>query len=176
MKKSQEIHNFTHLVSLEHLKRKIEYEFNLICSKDDLTQLTSKLNVLAAKKASISGTLKLLTANQVFLKGNVTAKLIQPCSLTLEPIITSISKKVIRTFTVKSEKNVPIKKSNFELTEKSFDNDIFLDEINLGEILMETISLETPDYPKKSGASLPVTPRTSSAPDNPFSILSKLKQ
>ena len=176
MKKSQEIHNFTHIVSLEQLKREIEYEFNLVCSKDDLSQLTSKLNVLVAKKASISGTLKLQTANQIFLEGNVTAKLIQPCSLTLEPIITNISKKVLRTFTIKSEKNVPIKKSSFELTEKSFDNDLILDEINLGDVLMETISLETPDYPKKSGASLPVTRRSKSAPDNPFSILSKLKR
>ena len=63
-----------------------------------------------------------------------------------------------------------------ELTEKSFDDDIILDEINLGEVLMETMSLETPDYPKKSGASLRVTPITSSTSDNPFSILSKLKK
>ena len=47
-----------------------------------------------------------------------------------------------------------MKKSVFELTEKSYDNDIILDEINLGDVLMETISLETPDYPKKSGASI----------------------
>ena len=51
-----------------------------------------------------------------------------------------------------------MKKSVFELTEKSFDNDMILDEINLGNMLMETISLETPDYPKKSGASLSLIP------------------
>ena len=176
MKKSQEIYNFTHIVSLDQLKREIEYEFDLFCSKDDLSQLTDKLNVLEAKKASINGTLKLQSATQIFLKGKVTAKLIQPCSLTLEPIITNISKKVLRTFTVKTEKNIPIKKSTFELTEKSFDDDIILDEIDLGEVLMETISLETPDYPKRSGASLRLTPLTSSPANNPFSILSKLKK
>ena len=176
MKKSREIYNFTHIVSLDQLKREIEYEFDLSCSKDDLNQLTDKLNVLEAKKACINGTLKLRSATQIFLKGRVTAKLIQPCSLTLEPIITNISKKVLRTFTVKTEKNIPIKKSTFELTKKSFDDDIILDEINLGEVLMETISLETPDYPKKSGASLRVSPRSNSTPDNPFSILSKLKK
>ena len=176
MKKSREIYNFTHIVSLDQLKREIEYEFDLSCSKDDLNQLTDKLNVLEAKKACINGTLKLRSATQIFLKGRVTAKLIQPCSLTLEPIITNISKKVLRTFTVKTEKNIPIKKSTFELTKKSFDDDIILDEINLGEVLMETISLETPDYPKKSGASLSLTPLSSSPANNPFSILSKLKK
>ena len=176
MKKFQEIYNFTHIVSLEQLKREIEYEFNLFCSKDDLQQLADKLNILEAKKASIDGTLKLQTEQKIFLKGIVTAKLIQPCSLTLEPIITNISKKISRTFTIQSNKNTKIKKSTFELTEKSFDNDMILDEINLGEVLMETISLETPDYPKRSGASLSLMPVSSTEPDNPFSILSKLKK
>ena len=164
------------MVSLDQLKREIEYKFDLFCSKDDLNQLTDKLNVLEAKKACINGILKLQSATQIILKGNVTAKLIQPCSLTLEPIITNISKKVLRTFTVKTEKNIPIKKSTFELTGKSFDYDIILNEINLGEVLMETISLETPDYPKKAGASLRLTPLSSSPANNPFSILSKLKK
>ncbi len=164
------------MVSLDQLKREIEYKFDLFCSDDDLEQLTDKLNVLEAKKACINGTLKLQSATQIFLTGIVTAKLIQSCSLTLEPIITNISKKVLRTFTVKSKKNTPIKKSTFELTGKSFDNDMIIDEINLGEVLMETISLETPDYPKKMGASLRVTPHSSSPANNPFSILGKLKK
>ena len=176
MKKTQEIHNFTHIVSLEQLKREIEYEFNLVCSEDDLKQLPNKLNVLVAKKAGINGILKLQAANQIFMKGKVTAKLIQPCSLTLEPIVTTISKKVLRTFTIEPKEKIPIKKTTFELTQESFDNDMILDEINLGEILMETISLETPDYPKRYGASLPPTPISSTSPANPFSVLSKLKK
>ncbi len=176
MKKTQEIHNFTHIVSLERLKRDMEYEFNLVCSAGDLRQFPDKLNVLVAKKAGINGTLKLQTTNQIFMKGMVTAKLIQPCSLTLEPIITNISKKILRTFTIESKKNMAMKKNILELTEKSFDDDVIFDEINLGEVLMETISLETPDYPKRSGASLPLTPISSSSPVNPFSVLSKLKK
>ena len=110
------------------------------------------------------------------MKTNIKAKLIQPCSLTLEPIITNISKKILRTFSTGSISHNPIKKSVFELTEKSFDNDIIVDEINLGEVLMETISLETPDYPKKSGASINLIPKDSKDTENPFSILSKLKK
>ena len=149
MKKIQEIDNFTHIVSLEHLKREIEYEFNLWCSENGLRELTEKLNILEAKKASISGTLKLETDKQIILQCTVKAKLIQPCSLTLEPVVTNISKQILRTFFIGSNSNLPLKKSIFELTEKSFDTDIILNEINLGEVLMETISLETPDYPKK---------------------------
>ena len=176
MKKIQEIDNFSYIILLEQIKREVEYEFNLVCSKDALRELPKRLNVIEAKKASFNGHLKLQVANQIVLCGTVKAKLIQPCSLTLEPVVTTIYKQISRTFLVGPNEKKPIKKSVFELTEESFDNDIILDEINLGEILMETISLETPDYPKKSGASISLTPIESIDEENPFSILSKLKK
>ena len=176
MKKMLEIDNFSYIVSTEQIKREIEYEFHLVCSKDALRELHKRLNVIEAKKASFNGHLKLQLANQIFLCGTVKAKLIQPCSLTLEPLVTNIYKRIARTLFIGSNENKPMKKSVFELTEKSFDNDIILDEINLGDILMETISLETPDYPKKSGASISFTRTESMDRKNPFSILSKLKK
>ena len=176
MNKMLEIDNFSYIISLEQIKRDVEHEFHLVCSKDALGELPKRLNVIEAKKASFNGYLKLQLANQIFLCGTVKAKLIQPCSLTLEPLVTNIYKRIARTFFIGSNENEPIKKSVFELTEKSFDNDIILDEINLGDVLMETISLETPDYPKKSGASISLTPTESIDRENPFSILSKLKK
>ncbi len=176
MKKIQEIDNFSHIILLEQIKREIEYEFHLVCSKDALGELARRLNVIEAKKASFIGHLKLQLANQIYLCGTVKAKLIQPCSLTLEPVVTNIYKVIARTFFIGSNENKPVKKSVFELTEKSFDSDIILDEVNLGEVLMETISLETPDYPKKSGASISLTTTESIEKENPFSILSKLKK
>ena len=176
MKKIQEIDNFSYVISLEQIKREIECEFNLVCSKDALRELPKRLNVIEAKKASFNGHLKLQVANQIVLCGTVKVKLIQPCSLTLEPVVTTINKQISRTFLIGPNEKKPIKKSVFELTEKSFDNDFILDEINLGEVLMETISLETPDYPKKSGASISLAPTESMDRENPFSILSKLKK
>ena len=176
MEEIQEIDNFTHIISLEQIRRDIEHEFHLVCSKDALRELPKRLNVIEAKKASFNGHLKLQVANQIFLCGTVKAKLIQPCSLTLEPVVTTIYKQLSRTFFIGINENKPMKKSVFELTEQSFDNDIILDEINLGDILMETISLETPDYPKKSGASISLSRTESIDRENPFSILSKLKK
>ena len=176
MKKIQEIDNFSYIISLEQIKRDIEHEFHLVCSKDALRDLPKRLNVLEAKKASFNGHLKLQVANQIFLHGTVKAKLIQPCSLTLEPMVTTIHKQLARTFFVGINENKPMKKSVSELTEKSFDNDFILDELNLGDVLMETISLETPDYPKKSGASIRLTRSEIIDRENPFSILSKLKK
>ena len=176
MKKIQEIDNFTYSVSLEKIKRELDYKFNIICSKNALNELAYKLNVLEVKKAGINGILKLQTVNRIFLNAIVKAKIIQPCSLTLEPVITNISKQILRTFCIGSINDKQIRKSVFELTEKSFDNDVIIDEINLGEVLMETISLETPDYPKKSGASINLTLMESIDKESPFSVLSNLKK
>ncbi len=176
MKEIQEIDNFSYIISLEQIKRDVEHEFHLVCSKDALGELPKRLNVIEAKKASFNGHLKLKEVNQIFLSGTVKAKLIQPCSITLEPVVTTIHKRLARTFFIGTNENKPMKKSVFELTEKSFENDIILDEINLGDVLMETISLETPDYPKKSGASISLTPTEIIDRENPFSILSKLKK
>ena len=85
-------------------------------------------------------------------------------------------KKSYSTENYETKKNIHIAKNTLELTEKSFDDDTVVDEINLGEVLMETISLEIPDYPKRSGASLRLTPTSSTSPVNPFSILRKLKK
>ena len=149
MKKIQEIDNFTHIVSIEHLKREIEYEFHLVCSKDALRELPKTLNVIEAKKASFNGHLKLRVANQIFLCGTVKAKLIQPCSLTLEPVVTTIYKRIERTFFIEKNENKPITKSVFELTEKSFDNDIILDEISLTNLIPEGVLF----YPGGSNSS-----------------------
>jgi hypothetical protein len=176
MKKVEEIDKFNHIVSLEHLRREIEYEFNLICSEIGLKGLAEHLNILEAKKASIQGTLKVQTEEQIFLNAIIKAKLIQPCSLTLEPIVTNINKQILRTFFIGSNKKTKIKKNIFELDEKSFDHDMIMDEINLGDVLLETISLETPDYPKKSGASINLAPTDEINVESPFSILSKLKE
>ena len=176
MKKIQEIDNFSYIILIKQIRREIEHEFHLVCSKNALRELPKKLNVIEAKKASFNGHLKLQVANQIVLCGTVKAKLVQPCSLSLEPVVTTIYKRITRTFFIGSTENKPMNKSVFELTEKSFDNDIILDEINLGDVLMETISLETPDYPKKSGASISLTPTESIDRENPFSILSKLKK
>ena len=176
MKEIQEIDNFSYIISVEQIQRDIEHEFHLVCSKDALRELPNRLNVIEAKKASFNGHLKLKEVTQIFLCGTVKAKLIQPCSITLEPVVTTIYKRLARTFFIGTNENKPMKKSVFELTEKSFENDNILDEINLGDVLMETISLETPDYPKKSGASISLTRTESIDKENPFSILSKLKK
>ena len=176
MKKNQEIDNFVHIVSLEQLRRENEYKFILNCSNNGLSVLAEHLNIIEAKKASIEGTLKLQTEKQIFLNAIIKAKLIQACSLTLEPIVTNITKQVLRTFSIGSNRNVETKKVVFELNENSFDNDMIIDEINLGDVLIETITLETPDYPKKSGASMNLTPKEDINVESPFSILSKLKE
>ena len=65
------------------------------------------------------------------------------------------------------------KKDKFLIKNKN----ITYSKINLAEILMETISLETPDYPKRSGVSLAsILGEKVDVKNSPFSVLDKLKK
>ena len=51
MKKNQEIDNFVHIVSLEQLRREIEYEFILNCSNNGLSVLARAPKHYRGKKS-----------------------------------------------------------------------------------------------------------------------------
>ena len=69
------------------------------------------------------------------------------------------------------------KVQKINLSRESFNTETIYSRVNLAEILMETISLETPDYPKRSGVSLTsILGEKVDVKNNPFSVLDKLKK
>ena len=112
------------------------------------------LKLSEVKSAKIEGSLKFETKDSISLNAKVTSKLIQPCSITLDPVIININREINRNFLTKSPESNLNKAQKINLKRESFDFEIIYSKIDLADILMETISLETPDYPKKSGVSL----------------------
>ncbi len=177
MKKEQEIEIFEFFISVDEIKRTGEHKFKLVASNANLIYITSVLKILQVKSAKIEGFLKVENKDRIFLEAKVTSKLIQPCSITLEPVIININKSVKRYFLLKNTDNILNKVQKINLTSDSFNIETINSKINLAEILMETISLETPDYPKKSGVSLnSIFKEKVDVKNNPFSVLDKLKK
>jgi len=177
MEKEQEIDNFLYLVSVKEIQKREVYKFNLIADKGQLRFITKTLKLLEIKRAKIQGLLKLKQKDEIFLDAIVSAKLIQPCSITLQPVIINIEKNVSRKFFIRSPKTDLNKIQTVNLSKESFDTETVDNTFNLADILIETISLETPDYPKSYGASLSdLTFDQGAFKNNPFSILEKLKK
>ena len=177
MKNEQEIENFEFFVSVDEIKRIENHKFELIASKSNLIFITTVLKLLKVKSAKMEGYLKLESKNMILLNAKVTSKLIQPCSITLDPVIINIRKNIKRNFLIKNPENNLNKVQRINLTRESFNIETIYSKINLAEILMETISLETPDYPKRAGVSLTnILGEKIDHKNNPFSVLNKLKK
>ena len=85
--------------------------------------------------------------------------------------------RIVRNFLTKKPESKINKSQKISLKRESFDFEIIYSKIDLAEILMETISLETPDYPRKSGVSLAtILKEKVDIKNNPFSVLDKLKK
>ena len=177
MKNEQEIENFDFFVSVDEIKRTEEHRFELVASKSNLIFITTVLKFLQVKSAKIEGYLKLENKNSIVLNAKVTSKLIQPCSITLDPIVINIRKNIKRNFLIKNTEDNLNKSQRINLTKDSFNIETICSKINLAEILIETISLETPDYPKRSGVSLTsILEENDAIKNSPFSVLNKLKK
>ena len=177
MKNEQEIENFEFFVSVDEIKRTEEQKFELVASRSNLMYITTVLKLLQVKSAKMEGYLKLENKNSILLNANVTSKLVQPCSITLDPVIINIRKNIKRNFLIKNPENNLNRAQRINLTRDSFNIETIYSKINLAEILMETISLETPDYPKRAGVSLAnILEEKIDRKNNPFSVLNKLKK
>ena len=177
MEYEQEIENFDFFVTVDEIKRTEKYKFELVASKSNLIFITTVLKLSQVKSAKMEGYLKLENKNRILLKAKVTSKLIQPCSITLDPVIINIRKNITRNFLIGNPENILNKVQRINLTRESFNVETIYSKINLAEILMETISLETPDYPKRSGVSLTnILGEKIDMKNNPFSVLNKLKK
>ena len=177
MKKEQEIENFDFFVSVDEIKRTGEYKFKLIASNSNLIFIANVLKLLQVKSAKMEGYLKLENKDRAVLNAKVTSKLIQPCSITLDPVIINIQKNIKRNFSIKNTEENLNKVQKINLTRESFNIETIYSKVNLAEILMETISLETPDYPKRAGVSLAnILEEKIDRKNNPFSVLNKLKK
>ena len=177
MKKEQEIENFQFFVSVDEIKRTREHKFKLVASGSNLIFIATILKLLQVKSAKMEGSLKLENNDRILLNASVKSKLIQPCSITLDPVIINIHKNIKRNFLIKNPESNLNKAPKINLKKESFEIETIYSKINLAEILMETISLETPDYPKRSGASLAgILEEQVDIKHNPFSVLDKLKK
>lgn len=118
----------------------------------------------------------------VSVEGTVSADIIQPCVVTLEPVRTHISEAVQARF---------LPASMLE-RDKRAEQEIVIDplaedppegfdgrEIDLGMLLLEHLALGIDPYPRAPGAELPpsLTPDTDipEKPANPFQILARLR-
>lgn len=144
---------------------------------DELLRIASFLDIVAVEALSAQLKITRWRARGIKVLGTLSARVVQTCVVTLEPVSEVINSEFERRY-------LPDDLLGSEANE----SDVFVDpegedppepltnEIDLGEILVEELSLNLNPYPRKEGIAFEAAPGAADEPKtNPFAALAKLK-
>ncbi|MDA7424163.1 YceD family protein [Thalassococcus lentus] len=142
-----------HILRVAKLRQSGETPFSLAPDSGERALLAERLGAISVKKLRFDGTLepKGKKGWQLFAKLGVTV--VQPCSVTLEPVTTRIDTDVTRRFVPPNMLNQYDDGSETEMPEDD-ETEALGEDIDLAAILSEALSLALPPYPRKDGAEL----------------------
>ena len=131
------------LLKLEANKDKIN--FNANPKKKVLNFLAKEMKVLSFDKINFFGSFRQNSLSQWKLTANLNFYVTQECVVTLEPVTSFIKSNVKRVYT-KDFCSISEKTTESDLSKAEYEK--FEETLNLMDILLEELSLNTPEYPK----------------------------
>ncbi len=155
------------------------YEFLIVPDADQRKPIAAQLELLDLRKLRFAGKIRPEGRRDWRLEGTVGATVVQPCVITLAPVVTRIDEEISRLYVTKLPE--------FEAgSEDEMPEDDSLEPIpeilNLTTVLAEALALALPLYPRADGAAIEqadfaepgVAPMTDEDA-KPFAALAKLK-
>jgi len=109
--------------------------------------------------------------------GRLASTIVQPCVVTFEPVTQTIDEAIDRVFLPGRDKqHAPGAEVFIDIDEEDAPDYFEGPEVDLTELIVETLSLAIDPYPRAAGASLENIPQPpDEAPDSPFSSLKSLR-
>ncbi len=131
------------LLKLDVNKYKIN--FNVNPKKKVLSFLAKEMKVLSFDKLSFFGSFQQNSLSRWQLNASLNFYVMQECVVTLEPVTSFIKSNVKRVYT-KDLPPINEKTTESDLSKAEYEK--FEETLNLMDILLEELSLNTPEYPK----------------------------
>ncbi len=125
-------------------------EFLLQATPEELVGWAKEINAIALKKLRFEGRISALGKRDWQLQGTLGFTVVQPCVITLEPVTNRVDVPVDRQFIAGYE--AP-DEEEFEFTNDE-NSEVLGAEINIEEVMKESLALALPLYPRKGDASL----------------------
>lgn len=124
--------------------------FSLTPSAEERAQIAAELGIVGIKKLTFQGQIAPAGNRDWRLDATLGSTVVQSCVVTLEPVTTRIDEKIQRRFKV--DLDVP------ETAEVEMPDDDSIEQlgdyIDPQKVMVEALSIELPDYPRKSEALL----------------------
>ena len=141
------------LVRFSEINQSKPFKFHLTLSKQRISNLIERLDLLNIKKVSLTGVLSPLSLDEWSLQAELRASVKQKCVISFKPVKTIVNETVHRTFSPSALQNA--NETNDDGTSPVIFDDTLQelnDEIDLAEIIFEELTLILPIYPKSEGA------------------------
>lgn len=127
------------------------HRFNLCPDAPARAHLAQKLGIAGIRKLTFKGTLCADGKSDWRLEATLGATVIQPCVVTLAPVVTRIDKPAIHRFI--AGLTTPEGEDETEMPEDETLEPLAA-EIDLGRAMAQALALALPDYPRRDGAAL----------------------
>lgn len=126
--------------------------FDITLDDAQRTDIAAALDLRALRKLSFRGALTPLGKRDWQLQATLGATAIQSCIVTLGPVTTRIDRQVERRFLADMPETPDVGEgSETEMPQDDL-NEPLRDTIDLGAVIVESLALALPDYPRSEGA------------------------
>ncbi len=145
-------------------------------NREERAAVTAALAIPACEALSFDYALKPLGNGRYRLKGQIAARVVQTCGITLEPVTEAMSERVSVEFRPAEE--MPDAKDGAAHVDAEIDPEPIIDgRIDLGRVVYEHVASGLNPFPRKDGAAFDWQDQRGGAPakENPFAVLAKLK-
>ena len=173
------------VIRFAEINKAKSFEFNLTLSREKVSDLITRLDLINLKKVSLLGKLSPSSSKEWGLKAELRATVKQKCVITFKPVQTIVNETISRTFSALAFPNDLTEYSDDGISPVKFDDSLqeLKDEIDLAEIIFEELTLILPLYPKFADAELgrytvtePGVEPLNNENLKPFAQLSELKE
>ena len=149
----QAISSISDQLRLTDLPQRKPTRFEVVADDGALKELVDALLVSSVRKARLKGSMTPVAGRDWHLAAQLGATVVQPCSVTLEPVVTRIDVSVERHYT-----DAPLQDDIEAGSEVEIPEDDTLEPlpevVDLGALLLEELSLAVPAYPRAEGVGL----------------------
>lgn len=138
---------------LADLPQRKASRFDVTANDSALNELADALQITSVRKARFKGSMTPVAGRDWQLSAQLGATVVQPCSVSLEPVVTRIDLTVERHYT-----DAPLQDDIEAGSEVEMPEDDTLEPVpevvDLGALLLEELSLAVPAYPRAEGVGL----------------------
>jgi len=139
------------------------------------TELADRFGLRDVSELTLEGRLKEESDGSYTFRGTISAKVVQTCVVTLDPVENEVEEPISLRFVSEERLEAPAREVMVDAEEEEETEPLPGDVIDLGEAVAEQFGVALDPYPRKPGAVMtPGRDQDDTGPGNPFAVLRNL--